>query len=86
MLLKFSLDYALVGFPWQVLISPIVLLSTHFIIFAVKRAPIELMNYMEVPTVAQQVKNPSACVAWVAAEVQVPSLAQCSGLKDPVLP
>ena len=30
-------------------------------------------------------KNPTE-VAWVAAEVWVPSLAQCGGLKDPALP
>ena len=33
----------------------------------------------------QWVKNPTAA-AWVAVEVQARSLAQCSGLKDPVLP
>ena len=34
---------------------------------------------------AQWVKSPTA-MAWVAAEVWVQSLAQHSGLKDPVLP
>ena len=33
----------------------------------------------------QLVKNLTT-VAWVTAEAQVQSLAQCSGLKDPVLP
>ena len=38
-----------------------------------------------VPTLVQWVKNPTA-VARVSEEAQVPSPAQHSGLKDPVLP
>ena len=39
---------------------------------------------MGIPAVVQWVKNLTA-VAWVAAEVGVPSPVQCSGLKDPGL-
>ena len=38
-----------------------------------------------VPAVVQWIKDPTA-TAWVAEEVQVQSLAQCSGLKETVLP
>ena len=40
---------------------------------------------MGVPAVTQWVKNPTVA-AWFTAEVQVQSLDQCSGLKDPVMP
>ena len=38
-----------------------------------------------IPTIAERVENLTA-VALVAVEVLVPSLAWCSGLKDPALP
>ena len=43
-----------------------------------------LNPYCGVPAVTRWVKNPTA-VAWVAAELQICSLAQRSGLKDPAL-
>ena len=42
------------------------------------------MTLLGVPTMAQQVKNLTAA-AQVTVEVQVPSLAQCRGLKAPAL-
>ena len=39
-------------------------------------------NVIEVPAVVQWFKN----LTWVTAEVLVQSLAQCSGLKDMVVP
>ena len=53
--------------------------------FPYKLTYLKCVKNDRVPAMVQWVQNPAA-VAWIPVEGQVQSSAQCSGLKDPVLP